>query len=106
MAEIRDWVIKELVSLTYQSCIDAGHRPCKENDYLPLAEEILSIKEIAIVDREVELPALEIEVQDENTAKFIEENREMIKMIASMMGTTMVSQGWVKEIKGKKEIRD
>ena len=33
---------KEIASLTYQSCIDAGHKPRKESDYLPLADELLS----------------------------------------------------------------
>jgi len=77
MSEIRDKVEAQITHSLYTISPDCLEERCRE-----LAEEILSIPEIAIVDREAELP---VYWQDER--------------MPFKMHNLLREQGWVKEIK-------
>lgn len=71
--------------------------------WLSVADQILSIKiddryRLAVIDEKAELPPLTMGAENEATDKYLQENREIIEMVASMMGTMMLKANYVKEV--------
>ena len=120
MSEIRDMVREQIVELLISIKGDISLEDAEDewediiarkiylkgyvDMWLNRADQILSIciddrYELAVVDRKAELPSLEIITRDKSITQFLEKNHEVIKVIASMMGTAMLEQDWVKEVK-------
>lgn len=101
MSEIRDSAERQIAEVLVR--VIKADRAGRQTE-IDAVSQILSISEIAVVNREAKLPPLEIHALDKDTQKLLRAHKEIIGAIASMMGTTMISTGWVSEV--RREVKD
>jgi len=104
MSEIRDKVTEEIqgILLRYMSAIHA--ELIHSHDDVFLTEKILSIPELAIVDREAELPKelihlFELVVLVNHACIFYYITPEEAGLHLAEIAKDMLKAGWVKEVK-------